>query len=153
MKNLRHYISAAIIVNFLCISSAHALVVDFEEFIGVSGISNNFVAEPDLNQSSETFRLANKTYGASGGISFSGGILLQSPLDSMGVPIVGDSVLPGDIKSIYYGMAFSPSTSIATLNYTNTLTIDITSGENIKSVTGSFVHGLNTKFRHAGHIS
>ena len=73
-----------------------------------------------------------------GGISFSGGVLLEDPLGSNALPIVGDG------GSIYYGTAFSPSTSIPSLNYTNTLTIKITDDENVKAVSGSFVHGLNT---------
>jgi hypothetical protein len=138
MKYFRHLLSSVVIVNACFVTSAHALVVDFEEFVGVSEISNTFIGELDLSESSETFRLANKTYGAFGGISFSGGVLLQSPLDSNAMPIAGDG------GSIYYGTAFSPSTSIPSVNYTNTLSIDITSDENVTNVAGSFVHGLNT---------
>ena len=138
MNIFRHFLCAIIISNAFLISSAHALVVDFEEFNNV-GLIDRFV-DANINYdliSSPTHILEGRSFGA-GGITFSGGVLLQNPLDSNAM------IIDGDGGSIYYGTAFSPSTSIPTSNYTNTLTINITSDENINEVTGSFVHGLNT---------
>ncbi len=142
MNTLRHYIFAVIIVNFLCISNANALVVDFENFASVEGLENVFInGNIDLNAANPTHRLmgAGQPFGNFGGITISGGVLLQDPLNINANPIMGDG------GSIYYGTAFSPSTSIITSNYTNTLSIDITSDEMVTNVAGSFVHGLDTR--------
>lgn len=139
MNCFRNLVSASVLVGSLFASSAHALVVDFEEFNNV-GLINRFV-DANINYdliSSPIHILEGRTFGAVDGITFSGGVLLQDPLDSNAM------VINGDGGSIYYGTAFSPSTSIPTSNYTNTLTINITSDENINEVSGSFVHGLNT---------
>ncbi|MFK7795582.1 MAG: PEP-CTERM sorting domain-containing protein [Gammaproteobacteria bacterium] len=140
MKNLRRYISAAIVVNVLSIGSVQALVVDFEIFDAIAGLESVFVgANSDLNDANTTHRLIGQSFGNEGGITFSGGVLLQDPLNSMALPIMGDG------GSIYYGTAFSPSTSITTENYTDTLSIDITTDEFVTRVSGGFVHGLNTR--------
>jgi hypothetical protein len=138
MNNFRKIFSVAIIVNAFFVSSVHALVVDFEEYDGI-GLQDVFLGNnTNLNSANLTHRLVGQSFG-SGGITFSGGVMLQDPLNSMAMPIVGDG------GSIYYGTAFSPSTSITTANYTNTLSIDITSAEMVTNVSGSFVHGLDTR--------
>tara|TARA_R110002049_G_scaffold15822_1_gene64120 strand:- start:10953 stop:11783 length:831 start_codon:yes stop_codon:yes gene_type:complete len=146
MNYFRHLLSATIIVNVLFISNAHALVVDFENYgrnddgSGGIGLLDVFLrTNIDLNQANSTHRLIGQSFGNTGGITFSGGVLLEDPLDSNAMPIAGDG------GSVYYGTAFSPETSITTSNYTNTLTIDITSAEMVTSVSGSFVHGLDTR--------
>ena len=145
MNYFRHLLSATIIVNVLFISNAHALVVDFENYgrnddgSGGIGLLDVFLrTNIDLNQANSTHRLIGQSFGNTGGITFSGGVLLEDPLDSNAMPIAGDG------GSVYYGTAFSPETSITTSNYTNTLTIDITSAEMVTSVSGSFVHGLDS---------
>ncbi|MDW3094236.1 MAG: hypothetical protein R8G33_01040 [Gammaproteobacteria bacterium] len=139
MNRFRNLVSATILLGALCVGSAHALVVDFEEFNNV-GLINRFVdANIDYDLiNSPTHILEGRSFGATGGITFSGGVLLQDPLDSTAM------IINGDGGSIYYGTAFSPSTSIPTSNYVNTLTINITSDENINDISGSLVHGLNT---------
>ncbi len=138
MNNFRKLFSAAIIVNAFFVSSAHALVVDFEEYDQI-GLQNNFLGNNiNLNTANLTHRLIGQSFGNNDGITFSGGVMLQNPLNSDGESIVGDG------ESIYYGTAFSPATSITTANYSSTLSIDITSAEMVTNVSGSFVHGLDT---------
>jgi hypothetical protein len=139
MNTFRQLFSAAIIVNAFLVSSAHALVVDFEEYDGIGLLDVFLLVNTNLlDSANSTHKLVGQSFG-NGGITFSGGVMLQDPLDSNGVSILGDG------GSIYYGTAFSPSTSITTSNYTNRLTIDITSDEMITNVSGSFVHGLDTR--------
>lgn len=141
MNYFRHLLFAVIISNACIVSSAHALVVDFEEFDGIGLLDVFLGGNIDLEAANTTHRLmgVGQPFGNNNGITFSGGVLLQDPLNSNADPIIGDG------GSIYYGTAFSPSTSITTSNYTNTLTINITSDEMVNSVSGSFVHGLDTR--------
>ncbi|MFK8026641.1 MAG: hypothetical protein AB8C40_01125 [Gammaproteobacteria bacterium] len=141
MNNFRHLLFAVIISNACIVSSAHALVVDFEEFDSIGLLDVFLGGNIDLETANATHRLmgAGQPFGNNNGITFSGGVLLQDPLNSIANPIIGDG------GSIYYGTAFSPATSITTSNYTDTLTINITSDEMVQSVSGSFVHGLDTR--------
>jgi len=137
MKNIRKILSATIVLFSLSLNAVHAFVVDFENFGDAFDIPSTFVAQPDYDTANSTFRLINRFFG-NGGITFSSGILLENPTNSDGDPIVGDG------GSVYYGTAFSPSTSINTTGYQNLLAINIAQSELITSVQGSFVHGLNT---------
>ena len=141
MNYFRHLLFAAIISSAFFVSSAQALVVDFEEFDNIGLLDVFLGGNINLEAANATHRLmgAGQPFGNFGGITFSGGVLLQDPLNSNELPIIGDG------GSIYYGTAFSPSTSITTSNYTNTLSINITSDEMVKRVSGSFVHGLDTR--------
>lgn len=142
MKNFRHLLTAAVIVNACFISSAHALVVDFEEFNAIEGLEDVFLrTNTNLEGANPTHRLIGQSFGDNDGITFSGGVLLQDPLNSAQPP----SPITGDGGSIYYGTAFSPSTSITTSNYTDTLSIGITTEEAVTRLSGEFVHGLNTR--------
>lgn len=116
-------------------------MVDFEEFDSIGLLDVFLGGNIDLEAANATHRLmgAGQPFGSNNGITFSGGVLLQDPLNSNALPIMGDG------GSIYYGTAFSPSTSITTSNYTNTLSINITSDEIVKRVSRSFVHGLDTR--------
>ena len=137
MKNIRKFLSAVIVLISFSVNAAHAFVVDFEN-LSVLDIPSTFVAQPDYASANSTFRLIGIPFGDQGGISFSGGILLEDPTNSEGVSIVGDG------GSVYYGTAFSPSTSILTTGYQNLIAINIANTELVSSVQGSFVHGLNT---------
>ena len=142
MKYLRHTLSLVAVTLYLsCINSAHAFVVDFEEFAILPTIPSSFTEEPNLAMANDTLALRNQVFG-SGGITFSGGILLEDPTDSSGDP---NNTIMGDGGSVYFGTAFSPSTSIITSGYQNPLSINIdTMLDSITSVQGAFVHGLNT---------
>lgn len=141
MKSLNKITAAVIFSSSVTVSSAQAFVVDFELYGSLPGVPSAFLDVPDYSSANQTFTLSNQTFG-NGGITFSGGILLNEPVDSSGVP--GNTII-GDGGSVYYGTAFSPSTSITTSNYQNQLSISIDTAEMISSVQGSFVHGLNTE--------
>ena len=145
MNNIRRLLSTAILINTFFVCSAHALVVDFENYgmnedgTGGIGLLDVFLlGNTNLNSANSTHRLIGQTFG-NGGITFSGGVLLEKPRNSNADPIVGDG------GSVYYGTAFSPTTSINTSNYPDALSIDITSAEMVTKVSGSFVHGLDTR--------
>ena len=141
MKILRNTISSVTLLAAINLTAAHAFVVDFENFASLD-IPNNFIAQSDYDLVSPTFQLNNPpitSFGSTGGITFTGGVLLEDPLNSDAGTIIGD------MGSVYYGTAFSPSTSIITTNYQNLLAVDITTQENITSVQGGFIHGLNTR--------
>lgn len=171
MKYIRNLISSVLILFLVLISSAYALVVDFEEYDpnhpnynGVTTIKSTFVGpNPVTNPSSNAANPANSTQaspvtnsggpytlGAPGstGIVFSGGVLLDDPSNG-----VAGQVVSADGGSIYYGTASSPSSGTLTSNivsltgehlYTNTITIDIDPLENVTSIHGEFINGLNT---------
>lgn len=141
MNYFRRLISVSFIVNVICLSSAHAVLVDFEEqYTGPDApttIENNFIAadpsDPIQNTSSPLIEFAG------GAINFSGGVILKDPLSALATPIIGDG------GSIYYGSAFSPTTSLDTTGYVNPITIDVIDpNANFTSVSGVLINGLNT---------
>ena len=128
------------IVNTICSSNAYAVLVDFEaQYTGPTApttIESTFIAadpsDPIQNTSSPLIEFAG------GAVNFSGGVILRDPLSAMATPIIGDG------GSIYYGSAFSPTTSIGTTGYVNPITIDIDPNANFSSVSGVLINGLNT---------
>ena len=142
MKYFRNILNAVIVLSVLTFSAAHAVTVNFtNEYAGVTTLQNNFItADPTdgfENSSSVTF--------VGGAVEFSGGVALRAPLNSMGSAITG-GVDPGaETSSVYYGTAFSPTTSIINSGLTDpTITIDIDASENFTSISGELVNGLNT---------
>lgn len=144
MKSLsKKIITLAIFTGSLSVSTAQALVVDFEQFAGLPAgfVPSAFLEVPDYSSANQTLTLSNQTFGNEAGITFSGGLLLDEPIDSSGMP---GNTINGDGGSIYYGTAFSPTTSINTSNYQNQLTINIDESENFTNVSGELINGLNT---------
>lgn len=146
---MRTILKSAVALFVLAFSSVQAaVVVDFENYIAdlpFTTIPSSFLSVPNYNDiSPAVLTLQGETFG-SGGITFSGGVLLESPTGDGGV--LGDSIL-GDGGDVYYGTAFSPSTSITTSNYPTMgnlgfLEINIASTEGVQSVQGSLIQGLN----------
>jgi hypothetical protein len=131
MKHIFRLSITAILFFVFIASSAHAIVVDFDtEYTDLLSLENNFItanpANPIENSSALSF--------VGGAVSFSGGVALRDPLNSMGNPIPG----------VFYGTAFSPTTSINTSGFLNPITINIDAGENFTNVNGEFISGLNT---------
>ena len=145
MKYFRNILNAVIVLSVLAFSAAHAVTVNFtNEYAGVTVLQNNFIdADPTdglENSSSVTF--------VDGAVEFSGGVALRAPLDSTG--LVGNIITGGvdagaETSSVYYGTAYSPTTSIMNPGLTDPIiTIDIDASENFTSISGELVNGLNT---------
>ncbi len=80
-------------------------------------------------------------FGDSGGITFSGGAVLENPTETAAIQFASGTIL--------YGTANAPSTGVETvppsvLGLSNEITIDIALGERITSVEGLLINGLNT---------
>ena len=136
---------------FAFANHAHALVVDFES-TGISDIKSTYF-DSNFSEGSLTTLESVAFYldgsilsGGENGIYFSEGVLLENP--SM---LQEDEILALTGGSILYGTGESPSTNTGHNsglypNYmpTNTITIDIETVEDVTSVGGILINGLNT---------
>ncbi len=137
MNHYHKIIASLFIFNTFVMSNAHAIVVDFDT--GALNIEDTFF---EVNLGSPVQTLSGVTFGANNGITFSGGVLLADPTNGNAGQVSNDG-------SFYYGTAFSPSTNAQTspagwpAELPDTITIEISPDENITSVSGIFINGLN----------
>ena len=140
------------VLTALVAGNVQAAIVDFEEFangtpgtgnLGLSSLFSGATTTPGSQQRLEQVDLMGnplQTFGDANGISFSGGVLLQMPTETMNF---------GNTGAVLYGTANSPTTQAVTnppgeLPRTITINIDTSVGENITLVEGFLVNGLNT---------
>jgi hypothetical protein len=152
MNFSRALIKGSLLSTLLMLAShAHALVVDFES-TGITDIRNtyfdsNFSAGSLTTLENVAFYLDGSVMaGGADGIYFSEGVLLDNP--SM---LQEDEIFALTGGSILYGTGESPSTNTGHNSGlypgympTNTITINIETVEDVTSVGGILINGLNT---------
>ena len=147
MKIHRFLKSGSLGLLVLFAGNANALIIDFENFATTPNfnLASTFFNSNTNTGSLETLTQAGLGFGTGSAITFSGGVLLQNPTDTMEF---------GNTGSVLYGTANSPTTG-ATTNPNNdalprTITINIrpdapmNPGENVTLVEGFLANGLNT---------
>lgn len=138
MNYLSKFTSALILLCALGFNQSHAVTIDFDtEYLNVEGLADNFISadpfDPIENTSSPLIEFAG------GAVTFSGGVILRDPANTD-----SDPMAPTFFPGVYFGTAFSPTTSINQLGYFNPITIDIDASENFTNISGSLLSGLNT---------
>jgi len=136
MSYLRNILSTIAALFFLGFNAAHAVIVDFDtEYLNVNGLANNFLTaeptDPIQNSSGVTF--------VGGAVDFSGGIVLRDPANPDTDPMAPD-LFPG----VFFGSAFSPTTSIDVTDYLNPITVNIDAAAGFTNISGVLLSGLNT---------
>ena len=141
------------VLTALVAGNVQAAIVDFEEFgSGGSinlGLSPTFAGANTTPGSRQRLEMQNMdltpfdTFGDVGGITFSGGVLLENPTETGTMfPDVGG--VP--VGSVFYGTANAPSTgAVPNPLLPQTITIDITEAENVTLIEGILINGLNTE--------
>ncbi len=136
MNTLRNVFNTAIVLSAIGLNASHAVTVDFDtEYLNVEGLADNFITanpfDPIENTSGVNF--------VGGAVTFSGGVILRDPANTD-----TDPMAPTFFPGVYFGTAFSPTTSINEVGYANPLTINIDASENFTNVSGLLLSGLNT---------
>lgn len=152
MKLIFHIKKCLFVLTVLVAGHVQAAIVDFEEF-GSSGsinlgLSQTFAGANTTPGSRQRLEMLNAdmtpfdTFGDVGGITFSGGVLLEDPTETGTMfPDVGG--VP--VGSVFYGTANAPgSGALPNPLLPQTITISITEAEAVTSVQGILINGLAT---------
>ncbi len=159
MNFIRHIKASLFVLLGLIAANTHAgVIVDFENF-GAGGVNDlmlsstfqgaNTDQNPPSFQTLENTALPASAFGMTGGIRFSGGVLLQNPTETgtMFPDVAGIAV-----GSVFYATANAPSSDAVPENDSSTnefplsqaITISITEAEAVTSVQGILINGLAT---------
>lgn len=136
MNYLRYVLSTLAVLLFVGVNAAQAVIVDFDtEYTGVEGLADNFITADPTNPIQNTSGVSF----VGGAVSFSGGIILRDPAN----PDM-DPMAPAIFPGVFFGTAFSPTTSINVTDYLNPITINIDAAQGFTNVSGILLSGLNT---------
>lgn len=144
-------LSLIVLLTLVANSVTAAVIIDFENFAdgGVDdlNLAQTFAAANTAVPGNQTLtNLAGfpaASFGLTGGITFSGGVLLEAPTET-GTNFPDVAGVP--VGSVFYATANAPSTSaLPSPLLSDTITINITAAENVTLIEGILINGLDTE--------